>query len=63
MFGTINTVIVGPTSLVALVTIRFTIGKPIEFNFILTFLAGVVELIMGMLQLGKLHYYKFHRLA
>lgn len=52
-FGSINKVIIGPTSLVALVTVQFTMGKPIEFAFLLTLLSGVVQLIMGSLRMGK----------
>lgn len=54
IFGSINKVIIGPTSLVALVSLQFTVGKPIEFAILLTFLTGVVELIMGSLRVGKL---------
>lgn len=54
IFGSIDKVIVGPTSLVALVSVQFTMGKPIEFAVVLTFLAGIVQLIMGGLQLGFL---------
>uniref|UniRef100_A0A1A9VTI4 SLC26A/SulP transporter domain-containing protein n=1 Tax=Glossina austeni TaxID=7395 RepID=A0A1A9VTI4_GLOAU len=50
--GSIDTVIMGPTSLVALVSVQFTVGKPIEFAFILTFLSGIVQLIMGCLGMG-----------
>ncbi|XP_055856699.1 sodium-independent sulfate anion transporter [Episyrphus balteatus] len=53
-FGSIDKVIVGPTSLVALVSVQFTMGKPVEFAVVLTFLAGIVQLIMGSLQLGFL---------
>lgn len=53
IFGSINKVIIGPTSLVALVSLQFTVGKPIEFAILLTFLTGVVELIMGSLRVGK----------
>ncbi|XP_050321114.1 sodium-independent sulfate anion transporter [Bactrocera neohumeralis] len=52
IFGSINKVIIGPTSLVALVSLQFTVGKPIEFAILLTFLTGVVELIMGSLRVG-----------
>lgn len=52
-FGSIDKVIIGPTSLVALVSVQFTVGKPIEFAFILTFLSGVVQLIMSIFHLGK----------
>ncbi|XP_055902908.1 sodium-independent sulfate anion transporter [Eupeodes corollae] len=53
-FGSIDKVIVGPTSLVALVSVQFTMGKPVEFAVVLTFLAGIVQLFMGSLQLGFL---------
>lgn len=52
-FGSIDKVIIGPTSLVALVSVQFTVGKPIEFAFMLTFLSGVVQLIMSSLRMGK----------
>ncbi|KAM7344128.1 LOW QUALITY PROTEIN: uncharacterized protein ACRADG_010964 [Cochliomyia hominivorax] len=52
ILGSIDNVIIGPTSLVALVSVQFTIGKPIEFAFILTFLSGVVQVIMSVLQMG-----------
>ncbi|XP_054742797.1 sodium-independent sulfate anion transporter [Anastrepha obliqua] len=52
IFGSINKVIIGPTSLVALVSLQFTVGKPIEFAILLTLLTGVVELIMGILRVG-----------
>uniref|UniRef100_T1PFV2 Sulfate transporter family protein n=1 Tax=Musca domestica TaxID=7370 RepID=T1PFV2_MUSDO len=51
-FGSIDKVIIGPTSLVALVSVQFTVGKPIEFAFMLTFLSGVVQLIMSSLRMG-----------
>lgn len=47
IFGAIDKVIIGPASLLALVSIQFTIGKPIEFAIALTFLSGVVQLIMS----------------
>ncbi|KAH8336286.1 hypothetical protein KR074_008552 [Drosophila pseudoananassae] len=52
IFGSIDKVIIGPTSLVALVSVQFTVGRPIEFAFLLTFLSGIVQIIMGILQLG-----------
>lgn len=53
-FGSIDKVIIGPTSLVALVSVQFTVGKPIEYAFLLTFFSGVVQLIMGSLRMGML---------
>lgn len=53
IFGSIDKVIIGPTSLVALVSVQFTVGRPIEFAFLLTFLSGIVQILMGILQLGE----------
>ncbi|XP_057666442.1 sodium-independent sulfate anion transporter-like [Diorhabda carinulata] len=50
--GTIKEVSIGPTSLMSLLTFGYTVGKPIEFVILLTFIAGCVELLMGMLRLG-----------
>lgn len=52
IFGTIKEVSIGPTSLMALLTLQYTIDKPKEFAVILAFLAGCVELLMGILRLG-----------
>ncbi|ALC47098.1 CG5404 [Drosophila busckii] len=52
IFGSIDKVIIGPTSLVALVSVQFTVGRPIEFAFLLTFLSGIVDIIMGSLRMG-----------
>lgn len=52
-FGTIKEVSIGPTSLMALLTMQYTHGKPPEFAIILAFLAGCVEFAMGVLKLGK----------
>nr|XP_016926103.1 sodium-independent sulfate anion transporter [Drosophila suzukii] len=52
IFGSIDKVIIGPTSLVALVSVQFTVGRPIEFAFLLTFLSGIVQIIMGTMQMG-----------
>ncbi|XP_017083546.1 sodium-independent sulfate anion transporter [Drosophila eugracilis] len=52
VFGSIDKVIIGPTSLVALVSVQFTVGRPIEFAFVLTFLSGIVQIIMGTMRMG-----------
>ncbi|XP_039494454.1 sodium-independent sulfate anion transporter [Drosophila santomea] len=52
VFGSIDKVIIGPTSLVALVSVQFTVGRPIEFAFLLTFLSGIVQIIMGTMRMG-----------
>lgn len=52
-FGTIKEVSIGPTSLMAILTFSYVAGYPVEFVILLTFLAGCVELMMGLLRLGK----------
>ncbi|XP_049854720.1 sodium-independent sulfate anion transporter [Schistocerca gregaria] len=54
MFGTVREVSIGPTSLMALLTFAYTQDLPIEFVTLLAFLAGCVELLMGLLNLGFL---------
>ncbi|KAF5269564.1 hypothetical protein FQR65_LT05902 [Abscondita terminalis] len=54
MFGTIKEASVGPTSLMALLTLSYTNGLPIEFVILLSFLGGWVQLVMGIFKLGFL---------
>lgn len=54
-FGTVKEVSIGPTSLMALLTLQYTVDKPPEFAIILAFMAGCVELAMGILKLGEWH--------
>lgn len=51
-FGTIKEVSIGPTSLMALLTLQYTLDKPVEFVILLTFLVGIVEMVMGIFRLG-----------
>lgn len=51
-FGTIKEVSIGPTSLMALLTLQYTMNKPVEIVILLTFLVGLVELCMGIFKLG-----------
>ncbi|XP_034939348.1 sodium-independent sulfate anion transporter-like [Chelonus insularis] len=53
-FGTIKEVSIGATSLMALVTIEYTRDMPIDFIVLLCFLAGCVEFMMGLMNLGFL---------
>lgn len=53
MFGTIKEVSIGPTAVMSLLTYEFTNGLGIEYIVLLTFLAGCIELIMGLLNLGE----------
>ncbi|KAH8265472.1 hypothetical protein KR038_008660 [Drosophila bunnanda] len=51
-FGTIPQVSIGPTSLMAILTLQFCADKPVQVVIVLAFLAGLVELAMGVFQLG-----------
>lgn len=51
-FGSIREVSIGPTSLMSLLTLQYTMNKPVELVILLTFLVGVVELCMGVFKLG-----------
>ncbi|XP_032593183.1 sodium-independent sulfate anion transporter isoform X2 [Drosophila grimshawi] len=51
-FGTIPQVSIGPTSLMAIMTLQFCADKPVQMVIVLAFLAGFVELLMGIFQLG-----------
>lgn len=52
--GTVKEVSIGPTSLMALLTLQVCRGLPLEFVILLTFLSGCVVLAMGLLRLGFL---------
>lgn len=54
IFGSIPQVSIGPTSLMAILTLQFTSHLSVQFVIALTFLAGVVELLMGLFRLGFL---------
>nr|XP_050844486.1 sodium-independent sulfate anion transporter-like isoform X4 [Vespula vulgaris] len=54
LLGTTKEVSIGPTSLMSLLTMEYTHDMPIDFVVLLTFLAGCVELTMGLLNLGFL---------
>ena len=53
LFGSVKEASIGPTSLMALLTLQYTIDKPIEFVIILTLFSGFVEFLMGAINLGK----------
>ncbi|XP_050419849.1 sodium-independent sulfate anion transporter-like isoform X2 [Adelges cooleyi] len=52
--GSVNQVSIGPTSLMALLTYEFTKDLPHEYIPLLTFMCGLVEMMMGLLKLGFL---------
>lgn len=51
-FGTIPQVSIGPTSLMSLLTLQYCADKPIEFIIMLAFMSGLVQMLMGIFQLG-----------
>lgn len=57
VFGTIREVSIGPSSLMAFLTLQYTRDMPVDFVILLCFLAGCVELLMGILNLGITRYY------
>ena len=54
LFGSVKEVSIGPTSLMALLSIQYTTNKPVEFMIFMAFIAGIVELLMGIFKLGFL---------
>ncbi|XP_044758640.1 sodium-independent sulfate anion transporter-like [Coccinella septempunctata] len=54
IFGTIKQVSIGPTSLLSMLSFTYLEGYPVDYVIFLTFLAGCVELAMGLLNLGFL---------
>ncbi|CAH1396616.1 unnamed protein product [Nezara viridula] len=52
--GTIKEVVIGPSSLMALLTYEYTRSLNMDFVVLLCFLCGIVEFIMGILRLGFL---------
>lgn len=52
-FGTIPQVSIGPTSLMSLLVFQYCHNKPVQFVIVLAFSAGLVELFMGLFELGK----------
>ncbi|KAJ8683151.1 hypothetical protein QAD02_018943, partial [Eretmocerus hayati] len=54
LLGSVKEISIGPTSLMALLTIEFTKGTNTDFVILLTFLAGCIEFLMGSLNLGFL---------
>jgi sodium-independent sulfate anion transporter 11 len=52
-FGTVKQVSMGPTSLMALLTYEYTKNLTQEYVVLLTFMCGIVEMLMGLFKLGK----------
>ncbi|XP_030746086.1 sodium-independent sulfate anion transporter-like [Sitophilus oryzae] len=53
-FGSVKEVSIGPTSLMAILTFSYVKESPIEYVILLTFIAGCIELAMGLFKLGFL---------
>ena len=44
---------IGPTAVMAIMTLNYMSGKPAEYAVVLAFLTGIVTLLMGVFQLGE----------
>lgn len=53
VFGSVKDSAIGPTAIAAILTRENLHGLGPEFAVLLAFLSGCVELLMGILQLGK----------
>lgn len=53
IMGTSPQVNLGPSALLSLLTFTYTNGTNSDFAILLCFMAGVVQLIAGIAQLGK----------
>lgn len=51
--GTCPQVNIGPSALISLLTFSYTNGTNIDFAILLCFMAGIVQLVTGVVQLGK----------
>ncbi|XP_034239856.1 sodium-independent sulfate anion transporter-like [Thrips palmi] len=54
LLGTIKQVVIGPASIMSIVTLQFTRDKPVTFVHLLTFFTGLVQFAMTVLRLGFL---------
>ncbi|CAL8103463.1 unnamed protein product [Orchesella dallaii] len=50
--GSTREITIGPTAVMAIITLSYINGKPPEYAVLLSFVCGVVTLLMGILQLG-----------
>lgn len=53
LFGSCKDITLGPTALLALMTYEQIQGRNFDYAILLCFLSGVVQLLMGLLHLGK----------
>ena len=53
LFGGTKDVTIGPTAVMAIMTLNYMNGKPAEYAVVLAFLTGIVTLLMGVFQLGE----------
>jgi sodium-independent sulfate anion transporter 11 len=52
LFGSTQAITIGPTAIVAIITMTYAQGKPPEYAVLLCFATGIVTLLMGICQLG-----------
>ena len=56
--GTVNELSIGPTAIMALMTYSYAHSGGAEYAILLTFLAGFIELVAGLLNLGNFMFLK-----
>ena len=56
--GTVNELSIGPTAIMALMTFSYAHSGGAEYAILLTFLAGFIELVAGLLNLGNFHVFE-----
>ncbi|XP_037025075.1 sodium-independent sulfate anion transporter-like isoform X1 [Bradysia coprophila] len=52
--GTVKEISMGPTGILSLLSLQYTMGYPVEYTIMLTFMSGLVVFLMGALNLGIL---------
>lgn len=56
-FGTVKEISVGPNSVIALMINSYVSEGGVAYAVILAFLTGIIQLIIGLLNLGTIHYF------
>ncbi|RWS01243.1 sulfate/anion exchanger-like protein, partial [Leptotrombidium deliense] len=52
LFGSCKDITIGPTSIMAIITAQYVLMGGLNYALLLSFLAGIIQLITGFLNLG-----------